>query len=136
MATIRKEITLRANPALVWDAIRDVGAIHTRLAPDFVTDVKLEDGARIVTFASGSVAKELIVTVDDAACRLVWAVVGSAMTHHNGSLQIFPEGERCHVVWIADLLPDTLAGYVGGMMQQGLEAMKKKLEADAAARAA
>ena len=31
------------------------------------------------------------------------------MTHHNGSLQIFPEGERCHVVWIADILPDALA---------------------------
>ena len=53
MATIRKEMTLRANPALVWDAVRDVGAIHTRLAPDFVTDVKLEDDARIVTFANG-----------------------------------------------------------------------------------
>jgi hypothetical protein len=133
MATIRKEMTLRANPALVWDAIRDVGAIHTRLAPDFVTDVKLEDDARIVTFANGSVAKELIVTVDDEACRLVWAVVGTAMTHHNGSLQIFPEGERCHVVWIADILPDKVAGYVGGMMQQGMDAMKKKLEGDASA---
>jgi hypothetical protein len=136
MATIRKEMTLRANPALVWDAIRDVGAIHTRLAPDFVSDVKLEDGARIVTFASGTVAKELIVTVDDAACRLVWAVVGTAMSHHNGSLQIFPEGDRCHVVWIADILPDALAGYVGGMMQQGMDAMKKKLEADASVKAA
>jgi hypothetical protein len=136
MATIRKEMTLRANPALVWDAIRDVGAIHTRLAPDFVTDVKLEAGARIVTFANGNVAKELIVTVDDDACRLVWAVVGTAMTHHNGSLQIFPEGERCHVVWIADILPDTLAGHVGGMMQHGMDAMKRKLEADASAVAA
>ena len=56
------------------------------------------------------------------------------MTHHNGSLQIFPEGERCHVVWIADLLPDALAGHVGGMMQQGMDAMKRKLEADATAR--
>lgn len=136
MATIRKEMTLRANPALVWDAIRDVGAIHTRLAPDFVTDVKLEDGARIVTFANGSVATEVIVTIDDDACRLVWAVVGTAMTHHNGSLQIFPEGERCHVVWIADILPDKLAGHIGGMMQHGMEAMKTKLEADAAALAA
>lgn len=135
MATIRKEMTLRANPALVWDAIRDIGAIHTRLAPDFVTGVKLEDGARIVTFANGQVAKELIVTIDDAACRLVWAVVGTPMTHHNGSLQIFPEGERCHVVWIADILPDALAGHVGGMMQQGMDAMKKKLEADASAHA-
>ena len=136
MATIRKEMTLRANPALVWDAIRDVGAIHTRLAPDFVTNVTLEDGARIVSFANGQVAKELIVTIDDAAFRLVWSVVGTPMSHHNGSLQIFPEGERCHVVWIADLLPDTLADHVGGMMQQGMDAMKRKLEADAAARAA
>ena len=128
MATIRKEMTLRANPARVWDAVRDVGAIHTRLAPDFVTDVKLEEGARLVTFANGQVAKELIVTVDDEACRLVWSVVGTPMTHHNGSLQIFPEGERCHVVWIADLLPDAYAGHVGGMMQLGMDAMKKKLE--------
>src|SRR3954469_18837631 len=132
MASIRKEMTLRAKPANVWDAIRDIGAIHTRLAPDFVTDVKLEEGARIVTFASGNVAKELIVTVDDAACRLVWSVVGTQMTHHNGSIQVFPEGGRCHLVWVADILPDALAGYIGGMMQQGMDAMKRKLQADAA----
>src|SRR3954454_22896718 len=93
MASIRKEMTLRATAAHVWDAIRDVGAIHTRLAPDFVTDVKLEEGARIVTFANGNVAKELIVTIDDAASRLVWSVVGTQMRHHNGSIQVFPEGD-------------------------------------------
>src|SRR5688572_27037720 len=131
MATIRKEMTLRANAATVWDAIRDVGAIHTRLAPGFVTDVKLEEGARIVTFANGQVAKELIVTVDDSICRLVWSVVGTQMTHHNGSIQVFPEGGRCHVVWIADILPNSLADHIGAMMQQGVEAMKRKLEADA-----
>jgi hypothetical protein len=131
MATIRKEMTLRANAVNVWDAIRDVGAIHTRLAPGFVTDVKLEEGARIVTFANGQVAKELIVTIDDAVCRLVWSVVGTQMTHHNGSIQVFPEGGRCHVVWIADILPNSLADHIGAMMQQGVEAMKRKLEADA-----
>src|SRR3954453_4864371 len=129
MTTIRKEMTVRANPANVWDAIRDVGAIHTRLAPDFVTDVKLEDSARIVTFANGNVAKELIVTIDDAACRLVWSVVGTQMTPHNGSIQVFAEGGRCHIVWTADILPDALAGYIGSMMQQGMQAMKRKLEA-------
>ena len=61
------------RPGKVWDAVRDVGAIHTRLAPDFVTDVKLEGDARIVTFANGMVAKELIVDCDDAARRLVWS---------------------------------------------------------------
>jgi hypothetical protein len=133
MATIRKDMTVRANPALVWDAIRDVGAIHTRLAPGFVTGTKLEGDARIVTFASGQVARELIVTIDDDACRLVWSVVGTKFTHHNGSLQAFAEGHRCHLVWIADILPDTLAGYIGGMMEQGMEAMRRKLEADAMA---
>ena len=65
MASIRKEMALRADPAQVWDAVRDVGAIHTRLAPGFVTNVTLEGDARIVTFANGMSAKELIVTVDD-----------------------------------------------------------------------
>ena len=135
MASIRKEMTVRANPALVWDAIRDVGAIHTRLAPGFVTDTRLEGDARIVTFANGQTAKERIVTIDDDACRLVWAVVGTRLTHHNASIQVFAEGQRSHLVWIADVLPDDLSGYVGAMMQQGMDAMRRKLEADATAHA-
>src|SRR3954467_13543622 len=108
MASIRPEMALHADPAKVWDAVRDVGAIHTRLAPDFVTDTKLDGDARIVTFANGMVAKELIVDLDGAARRLVWSVVGGRMTHHNGSIQIFPEGGGCRLVWIADILPNEL----------------------------
>jgi hypothetical protein len=129
MASIRLEMGLRTDPAKAWDAVRDVGAIHTRLAPDFVTDVKLEGDARIVTFANGMVAKESIVDVDDAARRLVWSVVGGRMSHHNGSIQISPESGGCRLVWIADILPNELKTPIQGMMQQGMEAMKKKLEA-------
>ena len=128
MASIRLEMNLRADPWNVWDAVRDVGAIHTRLAPDFVTDVKMDGDARIVTFANGMTAKELIVDVDDAARRLVWAVVEGRPTHHNGSIQIFPDGGGCRLVWIADLLPHELGDYVGGMMEQGCAAMKRTLE--------
>src|SRR2546421_10986260 len=136
MASIRKEMTLRGDPAQVWDAVRDVGAIHTRLAPDFVTGVRLEGDARIVTFANGMTAKELIVDVDDAARRLGWAVVEGRMSHHNGSIQNFREGDGCRLVWIADILPHELAKPIGAMMQQGMDAMKRKLEADATAPAA
>jgi len=130
MASIRLEMTVAADPAKVWDAVRDVGAIHTRLAPDFVSDVTMEgDAARIVTFRNGMVAKELIVDRDDAARRLAWSVVGGRMTHHNGSLQISAEPAGCRVVWVADILPHDLKGPVQGMMQQGMDAMKKKLEA-------
>src|SRR4051812_13251747 len=133
MASIRLEMTLRANPAEVWNAVRDVGAIHTRLAPDFVTDVKMEGDARLVTFANGMTAKELIVDVDDAARRLVWSVVEGRPKHHNGSIQIFPEGSGCRLTRIADILPHELKQPVGGMMQQGMDAMRRKLEADASA---
>jgi hypothetical protein len=47
MASIRREARIAARPKTAWAALRDVGAIHTRLAPGFVTDTKLEKGARM-----------------------------------------------------------------------------------------
>ena len=130
MASIRKEIVIEASPKRVWDAVRDVGAVHERLAPGFVVDTRLEAGARVVTFANGLVARELIVDVDDEARRLAWAVVGSPrLTHHNASMQIFDDGDRgSRVVWIADLLPDEIAGSIAAMIEEGLGTMKKTLE--------
>ena len=132
MASIHREVIVEAAPDLVWDAIRDVGAIHERLAPGFVVDTKVEPGARIVTFGNGVVARELIVDLDEAARRLAWSVVGGKMTHHNASLQVFADGEeRTRVVWIADLLPSELAPYITGMIEQGMAVMKKTLERQA-----
>jgi carbon monoxide dehydrogenase subunit G len=129
VASIRKEILIDARPEHVWDALRDVGALHTRLVPGFVTDVKMEDGARVVTFGNGMVARELIVDVDDRARRLVWAVVGGRMQHHNGVAQVFPEGEtRTRFVWTADLLPNELAGDIAGMMETGIGVIKRTME--------
>jgi carbon monoxide dehydrogenase subunit G len=128
MASIRREISINASPEHVWSAVRDVGALHTRLVPGFVIDTKLEDGARMVTFGNGSVVRELIVDVDDDERRVAWAVVGSRMTHHNASLQVFAENERTRGVWIADLLPHELAGQIAGMIEQGLSVMKRTME--------
>lgn len=129
MASIKREVSIAASAELVWDALRDVGALHRRLAPGFVTDVRLEDGARIVTFGNGMVVRELIVGVDDADRRVVWSVVGSHMTHHNASAQVIPEGEgRCRFVWIADLLPHDAAPPVASMMEQGLAVIRRTLE--------
>ena len=131
MASLHREVIVEAASELVWDAIRDVGAVHVRLAPDFVVDTRLEEGARIVTFGNGVVARELIVDVDEAARRLVWSVVGGRMTHHNASLQVFAEGAKSRVVWIADLLPNEVAPYIAGMIDQGMAVMKKTMESRA-----
>ena len=129
MASIRKEILIEAHPETVWDAVRDVGAVHERLAPGFVVDTKMDGDARIVTFGNGLVARELIVDIGEEARRLAWSVVGGRLTHHNASLQVFADGEaRSRVVWIADLLPSDLAGTIAGMIEQGMATMKQTLE--------
>lgn len=129
MASIRREVLIQARPDDVWAALRDVGALHERLAPGFVTDVRLEEGARVVTFGNGLVVRELIVDVDDEARRLVWAAVGGQLTHHNASAQVFAEGPmQTRFVWVADLLPHALAPTIAAMMDQGMAAIKQTLE--------
>jgi carbon monoxide dehydrogenase subunit G len=128
MASIRREAFIEACPETAWSALRDVGALHTRLVPGFVVDTKLEEGARVVTFGNGMVARELIVDVDDEARRVAWSVVGGRMTHHNASAQVFPEGRGCRFVWIADLLPHELAPVITTMIEQGMAVIKKTLE--------
>ena len=129
MASIHKEILVSARPEKVWDALRDVGALHERVVPGFVVDTRLEDGARVVTFGNGMVARELIVDVDDGARRVVWAVVGGRFTHHNASVQVFADGNGgSRLVWIADLLPNELAGDIRAMIEQAATVMKPTLE--------
>jgi hypothetical protein len=129
MATIRKEIEINRNRDFVWDAVRDVGAIHKRLVPGFVTDCKLDGDWRIVTFANGMVVPELIVSVDDENYRHAWSARSDHFAHHNASVQVFavsPESSR--VVWIADLMPNEAAENIALMIQHGLETMKRTLE--------
>lgn len=127
MASIHEEITTTAAPEQVWDALRDVGAIHERVAPGFVVDTVLEDGARVVTFANGLIARELLVDVDDADRRLAYAVVGGELIHHNGVFTVLEEGAGSRVTWRADLLPDE-AATMGGMMAAGIAVMKETFD--------
>ena len=130
MATLRREIALNANAATVWSAIKDFGAVHTRVAPGFLTRLEMDQGDRIVTFFNGMVARERLVTSDDEECRLVYSVVEGRASHYNAGVQVFPEGDgRSRVVWTIDLLPNDLAPAVGGMMDHAAGFMKKTLEA-------
>lgn len=130
MATIHREIRIDAPAGAIWGALRDVGALHTRLVPGFLTGCILDGEAREVTFANGMQVRELIVSVDDGAMRVAWSAVGGRLSHHNASAQVFAEGEGAsRVVWIADLLPHELAPAIAAMIEQGLAAMKTHLEA-------
>jgi uncharacterized protein YndB with AHSA1/START domain len=138
MASITKQVLIDAPPDEVWDALRDFGAVHERLAPGFVVDARVEDGARVVTFFNGAVAREKLVAVDDHARRLVYSVVESPLrnTHDNSSAQVFPDADGCsRFVWIKDVLPDELAPRIDELMEQGISAIKETLESRARSRA-
>jgi hypothetical protein len=129
MATIRSEIKTRAKPSEVWSAIRDIGALHTRLVPGFVADTRLEPGARVVTFVNGVTLREPIVTLDDEARRLVWTHEGGRARHYNGALEVSEAaGGLTSVVWTADFLPDDIGGYMAQAIEAGMAAMQRSLD--------
>jgi hypothetical protein len=131
MATIRREVVIRADPETAWAALRDFGAPQERLVPGFVVSTELEGDERVVTFFNGAVAREALVAVDDDDHRLVYSVVESALglTHHNASAQVVAEGAGAvRVIWIADVLPHEVAPTIGEMMDRGTVAMRLALE--------
>lgn len=137
MASITKQAVIDAPPDVVWDALRDFGAVHERLAPGFVVDAELHGDARVVTFFNGAVARELLVAVDDDARRLVYAVVESPLhaTHDNSSAQVVADDDRSRFVWIKDVLPDEIAPRIDALMERGIAVVKQTLESRARPRA-
>jgi len=105
MATIYREILVNARPALVWDAIKDVGAVHKR-----------------------------IVSIDDDLRRVVYALVGDKVTHHSASFQVLDvPGVQTRLLWFTDLLPDEASPMIEQMVERGSEAIRETLEATATA---
>jgi hypothetical protein len=136
MASIAKEIVTSASVEAAWDAIRDVGALHTRLVPGFVVATELIPGGRRVTFGNGLVVDEPIIDSNDELHRLAWTAVSDAMplTHYNSSVQVFERDGGSRIVWRSDLLPDEAAETVDEMMEQGAAVMARTLNDLRAAR--
>lgn len=129
MASIQKEFVIASSADDVWDAVRDFGAVHTRLAPGFVTNAVMDGDSRLVTFSNGTSAREILVDCDDAKRRLVYAVVSERIRQHSASVQIYEDGDkRTKFVWTVDVLPNEIAPYISGQMDLSIAAMKKTLE--------
>src|SRR3982751_4729089 len=93
MPAIHHQIHIKRPPQFVWEAVRDVGALHSRLVPGFVTATEMLTGVttptRRVTFGNGVVADEVIVDNDDERRRLAWSIRGiESVEHHNGVMTV------------------------------------------------
>ena len=133
MASIHKDIAIDAHPDEVWAAVADFGKPHERLVPGFARDARLDGDARIVTFANGTVAREVLVDCDETRRRLVYAVISERVKQHSASVQVVADTEaRSRLLWVVDVLPHEMAPYVDAQMDQAAIAMKKTLGRDAA----
>lgn len=131
MATIYRELGLNAPAEFVWQAIRDVGAVHTRFARGFVTDTQLVDDVRTVSFANGFTVHERIVAIDDEHMRLAYTSVGGRASHHNASFQVIAlTQDTSRLSWITDLLPDEVSAAIEQMVDLGLTAIRQTLASD------
>jgi hypothetical protein len=133
MATVRRTLDITAAPDVVWASLTDFGNVQ-RVAPGFVRDCRSDGDDRIVTFASGAVARERLVGVDAAARRLAYTVVEGRLpsTHHQATVEVVEvpgQGGSCRLVWTTDVLPDELAEPIGGLMDAGADAMVRGLSA-------
>ena len=129
MATIQREFEVPAAADAVWAALRDFGAVQA-LAPGFVTGCSLEESGtvRVVSFFNGLQVRERLVTLDEAARRIVYTASGGRTTHHNASVVVLPlAADRCRFLWTTDFLPDALAPAMAQMMERGAQAMRSAL---------
>jgi hypothetical protein len=129
MASVHKHIHIDVDTAAAWDALRDFGALHERLAAGFATDTQLDGRDRIVTFVGGSVLRERLIDLDDDARRLAWSIIDGPYSHHNGVAQVAPGAHGGTLfTWTTDLLPDEAAPRTSEMMELGIQAIKRTLE--------
>ena len=110
--------------------MRDYGAVHRRVAPGFVIDAELDGMDRVITFASGAVARERLVALDDRRLRLVHKVVEGRLPfeHNQGSVEVIvseSEEAGCRIVWTIDFLPEDLRGPLEGLMNDGAAAIAR-----------
>lgn len=126
---IRHEFTVRAVPDAVWDAIRDVGNVDTRLARGFVTECKLDGDVRTVTFANGMTVDERIISVDDDLRRLAYSATGGRSEHHHATFDVLPDEGGSRIVWTTDVVPDEVGPAIRGMVEAGSRAIADTLAA-------
>jgi hypothetical protein len=129
------DISLDAGAAFVWDAVRDIYAVHKRLLPGAAVAVDPAPDARIVTFADGMKATERIVELNDDARRLVYQTTeGAPLTHHLSTMVVREDDTGVHLVWTTEFAPASQHDWATSLVNEFAALMKKTLDAAYAGR--
>jgi hypothetical protein len=133
VATVRAEIDIDADADEVWKAIGDFAAGPELMAPGFVTGCQVEGDIRVVTFASGTVARERLIGIEQEQRRISFSIIGDTVQpeHDNASMQVIALEPGCsRFVWIHDVLPDELGEAFHANMLQAIGIIRNALGVD------
>jgi carbon monoxide dehydrogenase subunit G len=123
---------IAADVDRVWDAVRDVYAVDTRLVPGMVTKVERQGDVRTVTFAAGYSLTERVIEIDERAHRITYAAFGGKASHHLATMQVLPDGrKKSRILWRTEFAPSELRPFIEQNMRQAAAIMKEHLEAQA-----
>jgi polyketide cyclase/dehydrase/lipid transport protein len=131
MASIHIEFDIDVDADGVWQIIGDWAEGPVGMARGHVVSCESEGDTRVVTFASGTIARERLVARDETARRIVYSLIGDAVRpeHDNAVMQIVADGaDRCQFVWYRDVLPDDLATPLRAAMEEAAPIIKRTLE--------
>ena len=131
MASIHKDIPIDADPDDVWAAVRDFGNVHS-------------GWRRASCSTRGSTARRASSPSPTARSRAsYWSIatrrgggwsmpISERVKHYSASVQVLADGDTSRLIWIVDVLPNDIAPYISGQMDQAALAMQKTLGRHAA----
>lgn len=127
MASITKTIPARAGGATAWKKISDIGAVDKLV--EMIATCSLDGDVRTCTLADGMAIKEQIISVDEAAKRIVYTVVDGPLPleFHCASVQVIEADGQANVVWTVDVKPDEIAVPLAEMMEGAAQSMASTL---------
>jgi Polyketide cyclase / dehydrase and lipid transport len=131
MASVRTEFQIDVDAEQVWRVVGDWANGPVDMARGHVVSSEACGAVRVVTFARGTIARERLISRDEAARRIVYSLIGDTVCpeHDNAVMQILAgRAGRCRFIWSRDVLPDELAGPLHVAMTEAAPIIKRTLE--------
>lgn len=128
MAVFTESINIAATPDQVWSVVGDVPNISSWLP--FIEASRSEGDYRMCVSKAGPLRERILVR-DDETRRCEYTILEAPMDIEfiHATLQVSSDDDGSCVEWSTTVTPDELAEAFAPIYREGLENMKRQLEA-------
>ena len=127
MGHAEADIDIDRPPEEVWAVVGDFGGLGNWLPA--VESCRVEGDNRILSMMSTEIT-ETLKRKDDDARVLVYGISAGPVPveHHEATITVTPNGGGSHVNWAVDVAPDTMTDLFLATYEQGIAALKERVE--------